>query len=61
MLTQGPAPNPKCKLNNSPFLTIPHLSFVRLSHLYQDCHAHCIGITNNGWGDQIGEGWLIYT
>ena len=25
MLNQGPAPDPKCKLNNSPVLTIPHL------------------------------------
>ena len=26
MLTQGPAPDPKCKLNISSFLTLPHLS-----------------------------------
>ena len=25
MLTQGPAPDPKCKLNISSFLTLPHL------------------------------------
>ena len=25
MLTQGPAPGPKCKLNISSFLTLPHL------------------------------------
>ena len=25
MLTQGPAPDPKCKLNFSSFLTLPHL------------------------------------
>ena len=24
MLTQGPAPDPKCKLNFSSFLTLPH-------------------------------------
>ena len=29
MLTQGPAPDPKCKLNISSLLTLPHLS---------DCH-----------------------
>ena len=29
MLTQGPAPDPKCKVNISSFLTLPHLS---------DCH-----------------------
>ena len=26
MLTQGPAPDPKCKLNISSFLTLPHFS-----------------------------------
>ena len=26
MLTQGPAPDPKCKLNISSFLTLPHSS-----------------------------------
>ena len=26
MLTQGPTPDPKCKLNISPLLTLPHLS-----------------------------------
>ena len=26
MLTQGPAPDPKCKLNISSFLTLPHPS-----------------------------------
>ena len=26
MLTQGPTPDPKCKLNISSFLTLPHLS-----------------------------------
>ena len=26
MLTQGPAPDPMCKLNVSSFLTLPHLS-----------------------------------
>ena len=26
MLTQGPAPDPKCKSNISSFLTLPHLS-----------------------------------
>ena len=25
MLTQGPAPDPNCKLNISSFLTLPHL------------------------------------
>ena len=26
MLTQGPAPDPKCKLSTSSFLALPHLS-----------------------------------
>ena len=26
MLTQGPAPDPKCKFNISSFLTLPHLT-----------------------------------
>ena len=25
ILTQGPAPDPKCKLNISSFITLPHL------------------------------------
>ena len=40
MLTQGPAPDPKCKLNISSFLTLPHL-------LNSLSHAKDI------WGDQI--------
>ena len=27
MLTEGPAPDPKCKLNISSFLRLPHLSY----------------------------------
>ena len=26
MLTQGPAPDPRCELNIASFLTLPHLS-----------------------------------
>ena len=32
MLTQGPPPDAKCKLNVSSFLTLPHL----LCHFYQE-------------------------
>ena len=36
------------------YFIIPYTStFIRLSYLYQECHAHCIVITNDG-------GWLIY-
>ena len=34
MLTQKPAPDAKCKLNISSFLTLP--TFIRLSPLYQE-------------------------
>ena len=30
-LTEGPAPDPKCKLNTSSFLTLPHLSDYLIS------------------------------
>ena len=57
MLTQGPSPDPKCKFD---YFIIPYTStFIRLSYLYEECHAHCIVITNDG-GDGIGGGWLIY-
>ena len=52
MLTKGPGPDPKCKLNISSFFTLPHLldclicarcqvpgsTFIRLSHL---CPLYC--------------------
>ena len=44
MLTQGPAPDPKCK-----YFTIPDTStFIRLSDMYQEFCAHCIVIMNDG-------------
>ena len=56
MLTQGLAPDPKCKLI---IFNIRYTStFIRLSHLYQEYHVHCIVITNDE--DGIGRGWLIY-
>ena len=57
MLTQGPTPDPKCKLNVLSFLTLPHLS-------------DCLICTRNSMpivlllqmmaGDGLGGGWLIY-
>ena len=56
MLTQGPTPDPKCKLNISSFLILPHLS-------------DCLICTTNSMDIvlllQIVEawdrwGWLIY-
>ena len=51
MPTQGPAPNPKCKLNIFHILYTP--TFFRLSHLYQEFCVHCIIIMNDG-GDRWG-------
>ena len=58
MLTQGPTPDPKCKLNISSFLTLPHL-------------LDCLNCTRNsvpivlllkmmaGWDRWGRGGWLI--
>ena len=46
MLTQGPTPDPKCKFIISSFL-------IRLSHLCQEYHAHCVVIADGG-----GMGWV---
>ena len=56
MLTQGPAPDPKCKLNISSFLTLPHLldCFV--------CTWNSVSIVLLLWmmGDWIGGGgWFM--
>ena len=45
MLTQGPTPDPKCKLNISSFLTLP---FIRLSDLHKEFCVHYIAVTNDG-------------
>ena len=43
------------------YFIIPYTStFIRLSYLYQEYHAHCIIITNDGVMDGIDGGWLIY-
>ena len=47
MLTQGPAPDPKCELNISSFLTLPHL-------------LDCLVCTRNSVSINRCGGWLIY-
>ena len=56
MLTQGPAPDPKCKLIISSFLTLPHL----LDCLMCVRNAMSIVLLLKMVGDGIGRGWLIY-
>ena len=67
MLTQGPAPDPKCKLNISSFLTLPHLldclictrnsvSIVLLLRMRVGGGGGEGGRRGNG----IGGGWLIH-
>ena len=58
LLTQGPAPDPKCKLNISSFLTLPHLSD------YLICTGNSMSIVLllqmvggwDRWGGGEGEG-----
>ena len=56
MQTQGPTPDPKCKLNLLSFLTLPHLS---------DClicprNSMSIVLILQMMGDGIGGGWQTY-
>ena len=55
MLMKGPAPNPKCKLNISSFITLPHLwdCFILPGILYW---LYCY---YKWWRDAIGGWWLI--
>ena len=53
MLTQGPAPDPKCKLIISLFLTLPHL----LDCLICTGNATSIILLLKIVGDGIGGGW----
>ena len=40
------------------YFIIPYTStFIRLSHLYQECHAHCIVIPNDGG---MGQVWVVH-
>ena len=62
MLTQGPALDPKCKLNISSFLTVPHLLdcliCTRIScPLCSGYEWWGDGIDGGWWG---GGGWLIH-
>ena len=55
MLTQGPAPDPKCKLIMSSFLTVPHLLYCLI------CTRNAMSIVlllqmMMGW-DRWGCGW----
>ena len=47
----GHAPDPKCKLNISPFLN--NSTSIRLPHLCQGYNDHCFVTPNDG-------GWIIY-
>ena len=59
MLTQGPAPDPKCKLIISSYIS----TFIALC---EECHVHCIVVTNEEGSNGLGEGggrwgkWLIF-
>ena len=55
MLTQGPAPDPKCKLNLWSFLTLPHLS----DSLICTRSSMPIVLLLQMVGDGLGRGWLI--
>ena len=56
MLTQGPAPDPKCKLIMSSFLTLPHL----LDCLICTRNAMPIVLLLQMMGGWDRWGWLIY-
>ena len=56
MLTQGPPPDPKCKLNVSLFLTLPHLS----DYLICTRNSMSIVLLLQMVRDRIGGQWLIY-
>ena len=56
MMTQGSAPDPKCKLNILSFLSLPHLSDC----LIYPRNSMSIVLLLQMIGDGIGGGWLIY-
>ena len=56
MLTQGPAPDPKCKLIMSSFLTLPHL----LDCLICTRNVMSIVLLLQMMEDGIGDSWVIY-
>ena len=57
MLTQGPAPDPKCKLNISSFLTLPHLSDCLICT--RNSMSILLLLQMVGGRDQWEGGWLI--
>ena len=56
MLTQGPTPDPKCKLIISPFLSLPHL----LDCLICTRNAMSIVLLLQLMGDGLGGEWFVY-
>ena len=54
MLTQGPAPDPKCKLKISSFLTLPHPLDCLI--LCQGYHDHCVVNASDGGMGRLGGG-----
>ena len=56
ILTQGPTPDPKCKLIISPFLSLSHL----LDCLICTRNAMSIILLLQLMGDGLGGEWLIY-
>ena len=56
-LTQGPAPNPKCTLIISPFLTLPHLLDCLIFTKYAMSIVLLLQV-NGGWA-RLGGGWFI--
>ena len=57
MLTQGPTPDPKCKLIISTFLTTS--TSIILPHLCQGYHGHCIVTSSDGGMGRLGGGSFI--
>ena len=53
----GSLPCTRSQVKVDYFINLYTSMFIRLSHLYQECHAHFIVIRNDG---QMGEvpGWL---
>ena len=54
MLTQGPAPDPKCKLNFSSFLTLPHSSESPDSVCGIQFFVSCVFFVLGGWDSLVG-------
>ena len=57
MLTKGPTLDPKCKLNISSFVTLPHLLDCLIYTRNFVSIALLLGMLGGDW---IGGGWLIH-